>query len=193
MLATRNAGKVAELSALLAPLPLVVVSALGLPGAPEVEEDAPTLKGNALKKAKALYTFTGHWSLADDTGLMVTALAGAPGVHSARFAGLSCIPADNRHKLLRALENTSDRSAVFRTVIALDTGQEVHTFEGTCAGHIARRERGSEGFGYDALFVPARHTRTFAELSRKEKNAISHRGQALRRCLTFLEERLSAR
>ena len=190
VLATRNAGKVRELRAVLRALPLVLVSAADIPGAPEVEEDASTLCGNALKKAAALSTVTGHWALADDTGLMVAALGGAPGVHSARFAGPMCAPEANRRKLLDLLRSAQDRTAEFRTVLALKMDGITECFEGICPGRIARRERGTGGFGYDAIFVPAGMNRTFAELGAQEKNALSHRGQALRACAAYLTERL---
>ena len=191
VLATRNAGKVREIRALLGALPLTVLPASEIRGVPVVLEDAPTLRGNALKKAAALSAATGHWALADDTGLMVRALRGAPGVHSARYAGPDCTPQENRQKLLQSLRSASDRAAEFRTVIALKMDEEVKYFEGICHGHITRRERGTGGFGYDAIFVPTRMNRTFAELSAAEKNAISHRGQAMRACKAFLTERLS--
>ena len=190
ILATRNAGKVREIGSLLNTLPLTVVSASEVPHAPEVLEDALTLRGNALKKAAALNAATGDWALADDTGLMVRALGGAPGVHSARYAGPRCTPRENRQKLLHALRTASDRRAEFRTVIALKTDTDVHYFEGSCHGRIALHERGAGGFGYDALFVPAGMDRTFAELDAQEKNAISHRGQAVRACQAHLMQLL---
>ena len=190
VLATRNAGKVRELKEFLGALPIRILAASDLPGAPDVEEDAPTLRGNALKKAQALFAHSGVWALADDTGLMVSALDGAPGVHSARFAGPGCTPADNRQKLLAQLADASDRSAHFTTVLALVTGNGEEYFEGTCAGRISRAERGDAGFGYDPIFVPEGMNRTFAELTPAEKNAISHRGRALRLCRAHLNERL---
>ena len=181
VLATRNPGKVAELRALLADLPVRLRSAAEVEGAPEVEEDAPTLEGNAAKKARALHAHTGLPALADDTGLEVAALGGAPGVHSARYAGPAADDAANRARLLRDLAGRADRSARFRTVLAyLDAAGALHTFEGVCRGRILHEERGTGGFGYDALFVPEGETRTFAELAPEEKNAISHRAQALR-------------
>ncbi len=191
VLATRNAGKVEEMRALLGGLPIAVVAASAIHGAPDVVEDANTLRGNALKKASAVSAVTGHWALADDTGLVVAALDGAPGVYSARYAGQGCTPRDNRLKLLRALRESQDRLAEFRTVIALVMDGAVEYFEGVCPGHIAHHERGLGGFGYDAIFVPAGMNKTFAELSGPEKNAISHRGQAMRSCQAYLKERLS--
>ena len=191
ILATRNPGKVAEMRALLADLPVALRAASDLDGAPEVEEDAPTLEGNAGKKARALHAFTGLPALADDTGLEVNALGGRPGVHAARYAGPACDAVANRALLRRELTGAADRTAQFRTVIAFIEDADVHYFEGVCEGRILDEERGSGGFGYDPLFVPDGQTRTFAELSPDEKNAISHRGRALRAFAAYLHERLS--
>ena len=189
VLATRNPGKVRELRALLARLPVTLRTAASFAGAPEVVEDAPTLEGNARKKALALHRHTGLPALADDTGLEVTALGGRPGVHSARFAGPDADDAANRAKLLRDLAGAADRSARFRTVVAFVEDDEVRLFEGVCPGRILEEERGAGGFGYDALFVPEGETRTFAELTQEEKNAVSHRGRALRKLAAYLRER----
>lgn len=179
VLATRNPGKVAELEARL-PETIELVSAAEIPGAPDVVEDAPTLIGNAEKKARALYVHTGLPSLADDTGLEVDALGGAPGVRSARFASETATDAANRAHLLRQLEDVSDRTARFRTVLAYIDAAGLHTFDGVCDGTITTEEIGTKGFGYDALFRPAEGDgRTFAEMTKAEKNEISHRGRAL--------------
>ena len=191
VLATRNPGKVAELRALLADLPVDLVSASEVEGAPEVEEDAPTLEGNAQKKAAALHAHTGLPSLADDTGLEVDALGGAPGVHSARFAGPEADADANRLRLLRDLDGADDRAARFRTVLAFADGDEVKFFDGVCEGTITEVERGEGGFGYDALFQPEGEARTFSEMPAEAKNAISHRGRALRAFAAFLHGRLS--
>lgn len=190
VLATRNLGKIAEMQALLGTLPVVLHSVSEFPDAPEVEEDAPTLEGNARKKAEALHVHTGLPALADDTGLEVAALDGRPGVHSARFAGPTADDAANRTHLIRQLRGQSNRAAQFRTVIAFAQANEVLYFEGTCQGTILSEGRGTAGFGYDPLFVPQRETRTFAEMSKAEKNRISHRGHALRAFATFLEQHL---
>lgn len=191
VLATRNPGKVTELRALLADLPVELISAADVEGAPEVEEDAPTLEGNARKKAEALHRHTGLPALADDTGLEVDALGGAPGVHSARFAGPDADDAANRAKLLSDLDGAADRSARFRTVLAFTEGDEVHVSDGVCEGYITEGERGSGGFGYDALFQPEGETQTFAEMPAEAKNRISHRGRALRQFANFLHRRLA--
>ena len=190
VLATRNPGKLSEIRDLLAGLPVDLSHAGAYADAPEVDEDAPTLEGNARKKALALFTHTGRPALADDTGLEVTALGGRPGVHSARYAGPACDPAANRAKLLRELGTAADRSARFRTVVAFADGADVHYFEGICEGRILHEERGAGGFGYDALFVPDGETRTFAQLDPAHKNAVSHRGRALRAFVAFLHARL---
>ena len=148
----------------------------------EVEESAPTLEGNAIIKAVEIANHTGEWALADDTGLVVDALGGEPGVRSARFAGDDATDAENRALLLRRLSNVTDRRARFRTVLAVvhATG-EIHVLSGECEGVISTAERGHHGFGYDSLFVPAAGDgRTFAEMAPTEKDALSHRGAALR-------------
>ncbi|BBM70684.1 RdgB/HAM1 family non-canonical purine NTP pyrophosphatase [Rhodothermus marinus] len=192
VLATRNPGKLAELQAMLAGLPVQLRAATDFPGAPEVEEDAATLEGNAARKARALQEFTGLPALADDTGLEVEALGGAPGVHSARFAGPTATDADNRALLLERLKGVENRRACFRTVLAFaPDARTLHLFEGICPGWILEEERGSGGFGYDPLFVPEGYTQTFAEMPMEEKNRISHRGQALRAFVSFLREWLN--
>jgi XTP/dITP diphosphohydrolase len=158
---------------------------------PEVVEDADTLEGNARLKAMAVAAATGRPALADDTGLEVVALDGAPGVHAARFAGEDATYADNRAKLLAALDGAVDRRARFRTValVAWPDGTETLA-EGVCDGTIAESERGGRGFGYDPVFVPADGDgRTFAEMSDDEKNALSHRARALRNLLSQLATR----
>ncbi len=191
VLATRNPGKVAEMRTLLANLPVELLSAADVADAPDVDEDAPTLEGNAAKKARALHAHTGLPALADDTGLAVDALGGRPGVHAARYAGPEADAAANRALLLRELAGHPDRAARFRTVVAFAEGDALRYFEGVCPGRILDEERGAGGFGYDALFVPEGHTRTFAELSPHEKNAVSHRGRALRAFAAYLAERLA--
>ena len=180
VLATRNPGKVAELRARLAGLGVDLVSAADVDGAPEVDEDRDTLRGNAEKKARALHAHTRRPALADDTGLEVDALGGAPGVHSARFAGPDADDAANRAHLLRRMKDADHRTARFRTVLAFTDGADTHFFDGVCEGTLTHDERGDGGFGYDSLFVPADGDgRTFAQMSAAEKNALSHRGRAL--------------
>ena len=147
----------------------------------EPEETAPTLEGNAIIKAVEVANFTGQWAIADDTGLLVDALGGEPGVRSARFAGEHATDAENRALLLSRMQGVVDRTARFRTVIALmHKGGEMHILRGECEGTIAAAERGGNGFGYDSVFVPSEGDgRTFAEMSPEEKDAISHRARAL--------------
>jgi XTP/dITP diphosphohydrolase len=154
-------------------------------------EDGDTLLDNARIKARALVAATGLPAVADDTGLEVDALDGAPGVLTARYAGEGATYEDNWSKLLRELGDRDDRAATWRTValVAFPDGSEVWA-EGTCTGAITRAARGSDGFGYDPVFVPEGDTRTFAELTRTEKNAISHRGHAFRTLATSLSRHL---
>ncbi len=191
VLATRNPGKVSEIRDLLKGLGtkgpgITLVSADEIQGAPEVEEDEPTLKGNAGKKALALHRHTGLPALADDTGLEVRALDGAPGVHSARYASPACDAGANRAKLLNELSDAGDRSAQFRTVMAFVDENDTRNFEGLCKGVVALEERGSQGFGYDSIFQPDGYSETFAELSPEEKNEVSHRGDALEKFILYL-------
>ena len=180
VLATRNPGKVAELADRLAGLGYTLVSAADVAGAPDVEETENTLAGNAALKARALHAHTGLDALADDTGLLVAALGGAPGVHSARYAGPQADDAANRARLLDALRGVADRSARFETVLALATTAGVRFFSGVCTGRILDAPRGAGGFGYDALFVPDDGDgRTFAEMTTAEKGRLSHRARAL--------------
>ncbi len=174
------------MQALLEGMGIELLPASQFSGVPEVEEDQPTLEGNARKKALMLHEYTGLPAVADDTGLEVDALGGRPGVHSARYAGPEANDAANRARLRRELEGQENRSARFRTVIAYADGSDVHVFEGICEGHITDEERGAGGFGYDALFIPEGETRTFAEMSKEEKNRISHRARALGRLVDFL-------
>ena len=147
----------------------------------DIDEDAPTLEGNAIIKAVEIANHASEWAIADDTGLEVEALNGAPGVRSARFAGEHATDAENRALLLAKLEGATNRSARFRTVVALVSSKgDIHFVGGECAGTIAESERGDGGFGYDSLFIPADGDgRTFAEMTGSEKDAVSHRGRAL--------------
>ena len=189
VLATRNPGKVAELEARLSGLDATLVTAASL-DAPEVKEDADTLAGNAEKKARALWAHAGHAALADDTGLEVDALDGAPGVYSARFAGPEADADANRRKLLSALAGTETRTARFRTVLAYADASGVRTFDGVCEGLIATEESGTAGFGYDSVFRPVDGDGlTFAQMSADEKNHISHRGRALDAFAAWFEAR----
>ena len=176
--ASANPKKVEEMSRLM---PRRVEFLPRPDGLGDVEETAPTLQGNAIIKAVEVANFAEAWAIADDTGLEVNALGGAPGVFSARYAGEPADDAANRRKLLAELDGVADRSARFRTVVALVSWQgDMHYVTGECSGVIARSERGANGFGYDSLFVPDDGDgRTFAEMSSAEKDAISHRARAM--------------
>ena len=186
--ASANPDKVAEIRAILGD----VVELIPRPAeVPDVVEDADTLEGNARLKAAAIVAATGEPAVADDTGLEVAALGGAPGVRTARFAGEDATYADNRRKLLSSLDGVDDPRARFRTVamVVWPDGSEL-AVEGVCDGTIATEERGARGFGYDAVFMPDEGDgRTFAEMTDGEKHAISHRGRAFR----ALVARLAAR
>jgi XTP/dITP diphosphohydrolase len=147
----------------------------------DIDEDAPTLEGNAIIKAVEIANHASEWAISDDTGLEVDALNGAPGVRSARFAGEQATDAENRALLIAKLDGVTNRSARFRTVVALVSSKgDIHFVGGVCVGTIAESERGDGGFGYDSLFIPADGDgRTFAEMTGPEKDAVSHRGRAL--------------
>jgi XTP/dITP diphosphohydrolase len=191
LLATRNQGKLREITALAGPEGFRVLSLADFPAAPEVEETGATFAENALLKARAACRVSGLLTLADDSGLEVDALAGAPGVRSARFAGEEHCDRRNNEKLLAALSRTpaAERTARFRCVMAIvvPTGAEYLT-EGVAEGIIAPEPRGTGGFGYDPLFWLPGAGKTMAELAPAEKNRYSHRGQALRRALRLIKE-----
>ncbi len=152
----------------------------------EIPEEQATLEGNALQKARYIYERTGADCFADDTGLEVEALGGAPGVYSARYAGEHCSFKDNMVKLLAAMAGKENRRARFRTVIALILGGREYLFEGEVAGVITTEAAGDGGFGYDPVFRPDGFTTTFAEMDATAKNSISHRGRAVERLAQFL-------
>lgn len=186
--ATNNAHKVEEVQAVLGDaFHLRTLAECGI--TEEIPETADTLEGNALQKARFVHERTGADCFADDTGLEVDALCGAPGVHSARYATDGHDFAANNRLLLHNLEGVGDRRAHFRTVIALILDGREYLFEGRVDGHIAEVEAGCGGFGYDPLFVPEGFERSFAEMSAEQKNAISHRGRAVRKLVEFLHKR----
>lgn len=189
VLASFNAHKCTEIAALLKnEAHIIPPQRIGYHEEPE--ENATTLEGNALIKARALHAFAGVACLADDTGLEVDALSGAPGVRSARFAGENHNDAANRALLLKQLEGVaSPRRARFRTVIAyIDKQGEEHLFNGVVEGEIICEERGEGGFGYDSIFVPEGCTRTFGEMSEEEKNSMSHRARAVEQLANYLHQ-----
>ena len=177
VVASQNPDKIAEVESVLDDLALGIEIVCGLSW-PEIEETEPTLEGNALLKARTVLGHTGIASLADDTGLEVAALEGRPGVHTARFAGEDATYADNVAKMLADLEGVDDRSASFRTVVALVTPDgEEFTVEGVLDGVISTEQRGTGGFGYDPVFLVG--DRTLAEMPTSAKNQLSHRARAL--------------
>lgn len=182
LIASRNAHKIQEIREIFDLPGVEWVSAADVPGLHDVEEDGDTFEANAIKKATELARATGLWALADDSGLEVAALGNAPGVYSARYAGEPCDHARNNAKLLRELDGQRDRSARFRCVAALsDPAGRAETVSGSCPGRIIERLRGTEGFGYDPLFVPDGFEQTFAEMGAEQKNRLSHRGSAMSR------------
>ena len=180
LLGTRNAGKVAELRAILNGLDLELQAVDELVDPPlDPPEDAPTYTENAIFKARSYARATGIPTIADDSGLEVDALGGAPGVRSRRYFGEDVAPADRNRMLLALLDGVTERTARFVAVIALaQPDGRVETFDGEVRGEIATAPRGEDGFGYDPVFVIAADGRTMAEVPRDEKNAISHRGLA---------------
>ena len=193
LLATHNAHKVEEIRAILASAGTAMdgIEVIGLdayPNVPEAPEDHDTFVDNAIQKARFVHARTGVACVADDSGLEVDALDGAPGVRSKRYTPEATAASNNR-KLLRELSGREDRTARFRCVLALVTEQGVWTADGSCEGSIATQPRGSGGFGYDPLFMPNDHLgRSMAELAPGEKNTISHRGRAFAQLPTLLAQ-----
>ena len=183
--ATNNAHKLEEIQAILGDS-FELLSLNDIHCKEELPETGNTLEANSLQKAKYLYDNYQVDCFADDTGLEVHALGGEPGVYSARYAGLQRSHADNVNLLLKNLVNKPDRSARFRTVITLIQNEKVTQFEGIVNGKIVEDLRGTEGFGYDPIFIPEGYDRTFAEMSLLEKGKISHRGRAFRKLVEFL-------
>jgi XTP/dITP diphosphohydrolase len=185
--ATNNRHKVDEVSELLPDLyTLLTLNEIGCKE--ELPEEQDTLEGNSLQKAQYVFDRYGIACVADDTGLEVAALNGRPGVYSARYAGIHQDSEANMAKLLQELAGEADRRAQFRTVITLILpGGAVHQFEGKVEGYISEERQGMEGFGYDPLFVPSGFDQSFAQMNSQEKNAISHRGRAVRKLIDFLK------
>ncbi|KAB2872144.1 MAG: non-canonical purine NTP diphosphatase [Bacteroidales bacterium] len=186
--ATNNQHKLREVQELLGNhFKVLSLSEIGINV--DIPEDFDTLQENALQKAQYIYNRTGHSCFADDTGLEVDALNGEPGVFSARYAGESKSSKDNIKKLLANLEGVKNRKARFRTVIALIFDKQEYLFEGEVWGTIIETEQGSDGFGYDPVFLPDGYDNTFAQMPLELKNRISHRGIAVSKLITFLKSR----
>ena len=185
--ATNNDHKLVEISELLGnSFGLLSLKALNI--REDIPENFPTLEENALFKAKYIHNITGMNVFADDTGLEIEGLNGGPGVHSARFAGEKKDFNANTEKVLKLMKGKKNRRAKFRTVIALLFNGSEYLFEGTVSGIIQNEKRGTEGFGYDPIFVPEGENLTFAEMSLNEKNRISHRALAFKKLKRFLSQ-----
>ncbi len=180
VLATRNAGKVKEFQEMLKDFPVEIKNLNDFGPIPEVEEDGETFDDNAYKKALFTAKVLGLPAIADDSGLVVEALEGAPGVKSARYAGENASDQDNINKLLQELEGKSNRKAAFECVLSITVPSgPALTYEGRCEGEITLQPQGKNGFGYDPVFYYPAYGKTFAEISGDEKNRVSHRGRAL--------------
>ncbi len=184
--ATNNAHKLSEVAQVVGEkFELVTLRECGI--TEDIPENEPTLEGNALAKARYVYSRTGLNCFADDTGLEVDALGGEPGVRSARYATDGHDDEANKRLLLERMQGVENRAAQFRTAVALIMDGEEYLFEGIVRGDIATEEHGEGGFGYDPLFFPEGGARTFAEMSAEAKNEISHRGRAVRKLAEFLQ------
>lgn len=190
VLATHNRGKMEEMAAILGHLPVELITLDAFLEIGDIPETGNTLKENAFIKAETVHRLTGLPALADDTGLEVDALNGAPGIYSARYAGADATFDDNCQKMLKELHGipVEKRTARFRTVIAFVNGGEKEWVEGVAEGRIIEEKRGIGGFGYDPIFYYPPLRKTFAELDSVEKNSISHRGKALRNFCGILEK-----
>ncbi len=184
--ATNNRHKLKEVQAMLTNFDIVSLAAINC--FDDIPETAKTLEGNAILKANYITEKYGLNCFADDTGLEVEALNKAPGVHSARYAGAKNNAIDNMNKLLNELGESSNRKAQFRTAIALNIQGKQYIFEGICKGHILKEKQGENGFGYDPVFKPTGFQKSFAEMDLKEKAICSHRGKAIEKLVTFLNE-----
>ena len=185
LFATSNKNKVLEIKKVL-PKEFNIKSLDDIGFCEEVPENENTIEGNAIFKANYIYKKYNLNVFADDTGLEVDSLNGKPGVHSARYAGISKNSTDNINKLLKKLKNKKNRKARFKTIIALILNSKIHTFEGVVEGIITKKPKGENGFGYDPVFIPRGYTKTFGELSLEEKNSISHRSLAMNKLIDFI-------
>ena len=185
--ATNNANKIKEVQALL-PSSITLVSLADINCHEDIPETAPTIEGNAIQKVTYIKEKYKYPCFADDTGLEVHSLNGEPGVFSARYAGPERSTEANMTKLLNNLHAKTDRSAQFKTVIALSLGTTIDCFTGICEGTITEKKHGTAGFGYDPIFLPNGHTETFAQMDMKLKNRIGHRGKAVQQLVQFLNQ-----
>ena len=186
--ATNNRNKLKEVQALVLE-PIQLLSLEDIDCLEDIPETQPTIEGNAIQKIEYLKKHYNVDGFADDTGLEVKALHGEPGVFSARYAGNQRNAQDNMDKLLKNLEGKTNRSAQFKTVIALTLKGQLHTFTGICKGTILTEKRGDQGFGYDPIFQPEGYEQTFAEMDLALKNQIGHRGKAIQQLVQFLNKK----
>ncbi len=185
--ATGNANKVREVNEVL-PDDFQISSLTEIGCTEDIPETSPTIEGNAIQKAKYVFDNYGVNCFSEDTGLEIDALGGAPGVNTARYAGEDRDPQANINLTLKNMKGKSNRSARFKTVIALIIDGNIHTFEGIAEGEITQAPSGASGFGYDPIFRPKGYEQTFAELGMEIKKKISHRSQAVRKLVAFLEK-----
>ena len=183
--ATGNQNKLLEINKII-PNNVKIISLKDLKFSDDIPENENTIEGNAIYKAKYIYNKFNTNVFSDDTGLEVEALNGEPGVYSARYAGEACDSNDNINKLLKKIKKKKNRSARFKTIIALIIKNKIHTFEGIINGEILKNPIGENGFGYDSIFRPAGYSKSFAELSINEKNIISHRSLAIKKLINFI-------
>ena len=199
VLATRNRGKISEFKGLLSDFEIEIRSLEGFGPIPAIPEDGETFEDNAYKKAYFTAKMLGFPAIADDSGLVVEALGGVPGVHSARYAGEGATDEENNLKLLKAMKGIGNRKAAFRCTLCIAVpGGPALTYEGGCDGEIAQELKGENGFGYDPIFYYSPLKKTFAQMSQQEKNRVSHRGKVMAelqnefdKVLIWLEQRLS--
>ena len=187
VIASNNAHKISEIKALVGDIELLSLRDIGFTD--DIAEPFHTFEENALAKASAIYKFSGKNVFADDSGICVNALSGAPGVDSAHYSGTRD-DEKNLQKVLAGLKGEEDKSAFYKAVICLIWDGEVYYFEGICEGNIIDGKRGEGGFGYDPIFIPAGYNQTFAELPLNTKNKISHRGKAVRKMIDFLRDKI---
>ncbi|SEK25922.1 XTP/dITP diphosphohydrolase [Aquimarina amphilecti] len=183
--ATNNQNKVREVQKLM-PTHIQLLSLSDIGCNEDIPETSPTIEGNAIQKTLYIKEHYGYDCFADDTGLEVVSLNGEPGVYSARYAGKEKDANANMDKLLTNLKKEQNRNAQFKTVIALSISENMNTFTGICKGIITEEKKGDQGFGYDPIFSPNGYDETFAELSLNQKNSISHRAQAVKKLILFL-------
>jgi len=187
--ASSNQGKVIEVKALLKDLNIEILSLHDIDFDQQIQEPFDSFEENSAHKAKTIHSRFAQNCISDDSGLCVSALNGRPGVHTARYAGENASSDQNMDKLLLALTNTNDRSAFFMTVVTLIISDKVTQFEGKVQGRIATAKGGSQGFGYDPIFIPKGSSKTFAEMSSEEKSNFSHRAIAMAKMKAYLKEK----